>query len=1051
MFSICVLYCFVVSVQSSPIPSHRHSFSSAVIRDTITGPMTSIIIFGGQLYDGSYTNELIEFDLITKTWKLQILQLGDIPFPRLGMELSELPPQDNNISSKKFFLYGGLGSSDGVRESEHDHDLGDSYIFDYQTLTWSRTGNTYCQKYVGESCTDAALITDIFSEQSDLQLFSNLTADYSVSARPDTIESTLSHMLYTVLPRFNASIQQAIDSWQSDSNNAINSGTCEQICDDDSWIDPLVLTTPGRLQGYRSVVYGSKVYLFGGYSCSDFGSQFGGGDQCYSSTLWIYDMLQNEWNTTSPQYENSIDDFPRPIAYSSIILHETRQEIWCIGGAYTDVTKVQTFKNDVHVYSIRNQQWRTVQILGELPIESWKNAVTLIGNHIYFSGGCAGNQFLSQLYVLRINEKISADMCSVEGNGITQTIAGKQNWFTIQTRQSIQGPNNTIIFGEPLTWGTQLAAPNNHLTVTLASHHIISIESGLITELGNGLYNVSYSVSFGDKYSIFVELDGISVPSSPFTLHLLPDQPTSAIILSTNEQLTITAKQLQAAITIQLLDQYGNTVKQNYTHTSIQIALSILPVDSKYVSQPKDWLPIGNSSDTATAYARPSWPITITNHYNGSYTLTYIAPELAEYYLFLTMNDVEVKMTDHSQPFLVHALNRIELSHAIRIAFWVVCSLGIVIIVAAAIVVIVYRNEKIIRAGAPMFMLILCVGGLCCLISVFFLTFVTDITCAGYPLALSIGFILSLGSLEMKSYRVMTIFKMKKLKKQQKLTDGKMAIPIICALIIVIVYNISWIMISPLQPTFVSSSSHLVNKYWSCTGINSLPWSITLLSFCGLIMLFGIYLASQTRNVPEAFNESKLLAGCLYNIAFVCCIVVPLLFLLPHSDAVDATMVIQGVVIVYCSTFNVVAIVYPKVYYLSVGVSPSHFTSQIQGTNTINGGVVQSHIMQGIRHSQPAQTPQNAKQAISESLTPTTNALYKPRSRINSRHVSLELGQKLPFAPTQVTTPVHIQINSPSIRNPETTTEQQSKPNQQIEQQMLSPNKQTSSQKIEQS
>nr|KAG5685887.1 hypothetical protein BaRGS_001516 [Batillaria attramentaria] len=86
-------------------------------------------------------------------------------------------------------------------------------------------------------------------------------------------------------------------------------------------------------------------------------------------------------------------------------------------------------------------------------------------------------------------------------------------------------------------------------------------------------------------------------------------------------------------------------------------------------------------------------------------------------------------------------------------------------------------------------------------------------------------------------------------------------------------------------------------------------WLGAMLVYKGLLLLFGLFLAWETRKIQvEALNDSKYIGMCVYNMAVVCIVGVPVSFLINNdyyvgNYAISCLFIILGDTITLCFVF----------------------------------------------------------------------------------------------------------------------------------------------------
>jgi gamma-aminobutyric acid type B receptor len=98
-----------------------------------------------------------------------------------------------------------------------------------------------------------------------------------------------------------------------------------------------------------------------------------------------------------------------------------------------------------------------------------------------------------------------------------------------------------------------------------------------------------------------------------------------------------------------------------------------------------------------------------------------------------------------------------------------------------------------------------------------------------------------------------------------------------------------------------------------CTSPHYREWFSGLVCYKGLLMIFGMFLTWETRNVSfPGLNDSKYIGICVYNIFIVCIVVLPVAMVAVEAN-VDARYSITTISIIFCTTATLVLMFYSKV------------------------------------------------------------------------------------------------------------------------------------------
>ncbi|KAK3707797.1 hypothetical protein RRG08_014488 [Elysia crispata] len=138
-----------------------------------------------------------------------------------------------------------------------------------------------------------------------------------------------------------------------------------------------------------------------------------------------------------------------------------------------------------------------------------------------------------------------------------------------------------------------------------------------------------------------------------------------------------------------------------------------------------------------------------------------------------------------------------------------------------------------------------------------------------------------------------------------------------------IMFIIVWISIDPLRMSVtelnkqvdVDDDDHYVIPLVStCVSDYELYWVGAMLVYKGVLLFFGIFLAWETRGIRvDALNDSRLIGLCVYNVAVICSIVVPLSFIL-GDEYLGGRYIIKSLFLILCTTVTQCIVFLPKIY-----------------------------------------------------------------------------------------------------------------------------------------
>ncbi|GAB1608878.1 gamma-aminobutyric acid type B receptor subunit 1-like [Argonauta hians] len=186
------------------------------------------------------------------------------------------------------------------------------------------------------------------------------------------------------------------------------------------------------------------------------------------------------------------------------------------------------------------------------------------------------------------------------------------------------------------------------------------------------------------------------------------------------------------------------------------------------------------------------------------------------------------------------------------------------------------------------------------------------------------GFSLAFGSMFTKTYRVHQIFtRAHSGVIRSKLLRDKQLLFIIGALLTLDISLISvWIVVDPMHQVKTNLSSQLstidedvvyISQLSKCQSNHLEKWMGAMYAYKGLLLIFGVYMAWETRNVKiPALNDSRYIGMNVYNVVIMSTIVVVLSKIL--SDQPTLSYAIQATFIFLSTTGTLCLMFLPKIY-----------------------------------------------------------------------------------------------------------------------------------------
>ncbi|XP_071833141.1 gamma-aminobutyric acid type B receptor subunit 1-like isoform X3 [Apostichopus japonicus] len=295
---------------------------------------------------------------------------------------------------------------------------------------------------------------------------------------------------------------------------------------------------------------------------------------------------------------------------------------------------------------------------------------------------------------------------------------------------------------------------------------------------------------------------------------------------------------------------------------------------------------------------------------------------------------------------------RVEIYEGIPTIIYVInCSLaglGILLAIGCLIFNIYYKNQKFIKMSSPNLNSLIIIG--CILIycstclagwdiglidEYIFLRF-----CQMRVWFLSIGFVLSFGSMFSKTWRVHKVAALKN-PKRVIITDHHLFAMVGVLLLVDIVILTAWFIVNPMmvEREYLYEMEDLENLVISqpyiqyCTSYNNLYWQSALYGYKALLLIFGVFLAWETRKVTiPALNDSKLIGLCVYNVVLLSAIGVGVNLALTTDPSIS--YIFSSAIQIFCTSVTLIIIFIPKM--ISVKKYPEGKAVSTMRGNTTN-------------------------------------------------------------------------------------------------------------------
>ncbi|KAG8195614.1 hypothetical protein JTE90_017911 [Oedothorax gibbosus] len=262
------------------------------------------------------------------------------------------------------------------------------------------------------------------------------------------------------------------------------------------------------------------------------------------------------------------------------------------------------------------------------------------------------------------------------------------------------------------------------------------------------------------------------------------------------------------------------------------------------------------------------------------------------------------------------------------ISMTTVSSMGIVWALVLLIFNTIFRHARYIALSHPMCNNIMLIGIICCLLCSCLLgldgQFVGETNfshlCQIRAWLLTMGFTLSYGAMFSKIWRVHRLTT--KIKSDSKrVYSWKLYIMISVLLTIDVLILSAWqifdplrrkLEVFPLEDPEELEDIKIEPQLEHCESENQAIWLGIIYGYKGLLLIFGIFLAYETRSVKiKHLNDSRLVGMSIYNVVVLCLITAPVTLVI--SSQTDATYAFVSLAIIVCSFLSMALIFIPKV------------------------------------------------------------------------------------------------------------------------------------------
>lgn len=282
------------------------------------------------------------------------------------------------------------------------------------------------------------------------------------------------------------------------------------------------------------------------------------------------------------------------------------------------------------------------------------------------------------------------------------------------------------------------------------------------------------------------------------------------------------------------------------------------------------------------------------------------------------------------------------------ILFWSVftlSTLGVIMALTFLIFNVYHQNVRYIKMSSPNMNNIIIVG--CILVYISGVLFGLNkedyrTGCQAEIWIVVIGFSLGFGAMFSKTWRVHVIFLNSNSTKRVIIRDRQLFGMVGVLLFIDFIILLTWQLADPLtnqaqnleleiSPDFDTAIQLYVT---TCTSQHITIWQGTMFGYKGLLLLFGAYLAWETRKVHiPALNDSKMIGLSVYNVIIPCALVIPILGLV--HDRPTTQFALTSFLTIFCTTLTLCLVFVPKIMFLRT--EDAHRVPTVSGSIGVEG------------------------------------------------------------------------------------------------------------------
>ncbi|KAI8341058.1 periplasmic binding protein-like I [Chlamydoabsidia padenii] len=261
-------------------------------------------------------------------------------------------------------------------------------------------------------------------------------------------------------------------------------------------------------------------------------------------------------------------------------------------------------------------------------------------------------------------------------------------------------------------------------------------------------------------------------------------------------------------------------------------------------------------------------------------------------------------------------------SAAAGLGIYTVACIGIGLCGMTMVLIVCYRDLKMVLVSSPIFLHLQLLGITSAYVSV--LLYIDDVTaakCIARQITLVLGFILVIGSIIAKNYRVYRVFQNVFTLQASKLNSVHLLRIVGVFGFVALTPLVVWYALYPVEPTVweVDMESYCMLCSYPTSNI-SVDWihlniaELICAIICFIYIVIASLLAWKTRKINPKWSESQQIGYVSYNIGLSAIVAVPTFFLV--VDEYQITIYLKLALILFSSTFTFFTLFINKLVYI---------------------------------------------------------------------------------------------------------------------------------------